>query len=154
MMFSLGNSRTRLHRRARGVLGILLAVGLLGVLPATSQADAYGWAYWTATWTGGIKVIPAGQLFHAIQGSNGFVTTHGANYIAGGSLCNTSVRWRWGVVKTKHAEAWWSYTRGGCSAVRAWKYTINRRVPLGVACAELWKDNRTVKVVTQCHTVH
>jgi len=33
-------------RAMRGLIGILLAAGLLGAAPAASQANAYGYQYW------------------------------------------------------------------------------------------------------------
>ncbi len=148
--FSGKPAEPSLRKRAmRGLIGILLAAGLLGAAPAASQANAYGYQYWAAAWTGGIKIIPSGQLFHGIEGNGRFITADGANYITGGALCDTAVRFTYG-----YGKQWvWSHTRWGCSPVRAWKYAMNRTVPYGHACAELYANNRHRYITKQCHLV-
>lgn len=136
-------------RVTRGLLGILLAAGLLGVMPAASHASAYGYQYWAAEWTGGIKVLPAGQLFHAIEGKSDYIRKHGGNYLAVGNLCDTALKFTYGYGQ----QSWWSDTRWGCSRAQGWKYAVYRRVPTGTACAELWAQNRRHFIAKQCHRV-
>jgi len=140
---------TRRRGVLRGLVGVVLAAGLLGAVPAASQASAYGYQYWAAQWTGGIKVLPAGQLFHAIEGAGDHIRVQGGNYLAGGQLCDTGLKFTYGNGSTSSR----SHVRRGCSRAQQWKYTMNKRVPVGKACAELWAENWRQHVATQCHRV-
>lgn len=145
------------HKKSRRVGRQLTAVGAAlamgAVVPATSQADAYGVQYWApfSVNLGGQTIgIPSGQLAHLIQGSGTFVTTDGANFGSAANVCDSSMRFTYG----NGAQRINGNVHWGCSKVGQWKYTLNRNVPRGDACAELWGKNWWVRIAQQCHYVH
>jgi len=133
---------------ARALLFAVLALATLAVLPAKSQASAYGYQYWgTFMWKD--IPIPKGQLVHAIEGDGRHIDRQGANYISYGNLCDTSLKFTYGY----GSHFWKTPIKRGCRPVRAWKYKFDWTVPRGKACAELWMDGWRRKVTKQCHFV-
>lgn len=128
------------------VLTVLLAV------PGVTHASAYGIQYWTkfnVTISGNTIGVPAGQLAHLIEGKGLYITTDGANFASAANLCDTSMRFTYGNGSQKiDGNVHW-----GCSKVGQWKYALNRNMPRGDACAELWAKNWQILVARQCHYV-
>ena len=114
-----------------------------------AEARAYGIEYFGVREVGGYK-IPSGQLAHLIEGKGFRIDTDGANFGVAGNLCEPSVRFTYG----NGAVRVDGNVHRGCSAVGQWKYSMNRNVPRGSACAELWAQNWTRFVAKQCHYVH
>lgn len=125
------------------------AVAALLAVPLQSFAGASGYQYWGGFTFEGVY-IPGGQLFHRIEGKGRHVDVDGANFGAGGNLCDSSVRFTYGN-GARHVDG---NVHKGCSHVGQWKYRMNLNVPGGQACAELWTQNWRKMVTKQCHYVH
>lgn len=139
-------------RGRRWFLALALALATLAVVPAvvpaTSHASAGGYEYWGAfVW----KDIPIakGQLYHYISGKGQHISWEAANFGSVGNLCDTSVKFTWGY----GAQSYAGNIHTGCSHVGQWKYSFNRNVPRGSACAELWMHGWRKMVARQCHFV-
>lgn len=136
------------------LLAAVMLMAVLGMLPATSHASAYGVSYWSGfnVNIGGQTVkIPGGQLAHMISGSGYYIKWDGANFASAGNLCDSSMRFTYGygAYYLKGNVHW------GCSHVGQWKYYLNNwKAPRGSACAELWAKNWRVRIARQCHYVH
>ncbi len=129
-----------------------LVIAALTALPATSYASAYGIQYWGAFTVniGGQAVgVPSGQLAHWISGNGLYVSWDGANFVSAGCLGDPSMRFTYGYGASRlNGSVHW-----GCSHVGQWKYTLNRNMPRGSACAELWEHDWRILVARQCHFV-
>lgn len=145
MSRSLTHARIRVRHFA---LGGVLALALALVVPASSQASAYGIQYFGTRTIAGYT-IPGGQLAHYISGSGQFVSWDGANFASAGNLCDSSIEFTYGygswVLK--------SSVHRGCSHVGQWKYSLNWHAPRGSACARLYVDDWRHYVTQQCHFV-
>jgi hypothetical protein len=134
------------------LLLVAIVIAALTALPATSYASAYGIQYWGgfAVNIGGQTVrIPAGQLAHYISGKGLYVSWDGANFASVGNICDSSMRFTYGYGKLRlNGGMHW-----GCSHVGQWQYAINRNMPRGSACAELWAHDWRILVARQCHFV-
>lgn len=133
------------------LMGVML-VSALALWPQSSHASAYGIQYFSgfAANIGGQTIrIPAGQLAHWISGNGLFVSWDGANFASAGCIGDPSMRFTYGygAVRINGSVHW------GCSHVGQWKYTINRNMPRGSACAELWAHDWRILVARQCHFV-
>lgn len=139
--------------RVRAALALAAAALLLAVLPATSHATARGVQYWNpfSVSIGGQTVgIPSGQLVHEINGKGYRVNWDGANFASGANICDPSMKFTYGNGALYiNGNVHW-----GCSRVGQWKYHLNRDMPRGDACAELWSKNWRVRVARQCHYIH
>jgi hypothetical protein len=136
----------------KSLVVVAIVIAALTALPATSYASAYGIQYWGgfAVNVGGQTVrIPAGQLAHWISGKGLYVSWDGANFASVGNICDSSMRFTYGYGKLRLNGGMHS----GCSHVGQWKYTINRNMPRGSACAELWAHDWRILVARQCHFV-
>lgn len=144
--------RNPLARRRNRVLALVFALAAMALvpaaMPATSEASACGYQYWGSFVFRDIP-IPKGQLTHCINGSGLHVNWDGANFASGGNLCDSSMRFTYGY-GAQHVDG---NVHWGCSHVGQWKYSINRNVPRGTACAELWIYNWQKMVTRQCHFV-
>ena len=137
----------------KGSLAALAASAALAVVPATAGATAVGYQYWggfTANIGGQSVGIPAGQLTHIIRGSGYHVDWDGANFGSAGNLCDPSMRFTYGN-GSQHIDG---NVHWGCSHVGQWKYSIDRDMPRGDACAELWVKNWRRMITRQCHYIH
>jgi hypothetical protein len=139
------------------VIAVLALTALIAVsgtsYAATSRPEsAYGIQYW-----GGFHVniggqtigIPAGQLAHWISGDGYYVSWDAANFASVGNICDSAMRFTYGYGALRLNGG----LHKGCSHVGQWKYTLDRRVPGGSACAELWADDWRILVARQCHFV-
>jgi hypothetical protein len=143
-----------MSRRAHRVMATVAACGLLAaVVPAATQASAYGIQYWGA-FTVNIKGqsigIPSGQLAHWISGKGLHITWDGANFASVANICDPSMKFTYGNGRYYiNGNVHW-----GCSHVGQWKYTLNWNAPRGSACAELWAHDWRIRVARQCHYVY
>jgi len=146
-------NRSERRKAIARLLGSGGAVLALMALPATSQASAYGIQYWSphsVNIKGQSVPIPSGQLAHMIEGHGDHVDWDGANFVSAANLCDSSMRFTYGN-GSQHFDGG---LHSGCSHVGQWKYNMNREVPRGSACAELWAHNWRILVARQCHYVH
>jgi hypothetical protein len=133
-------------------LSALVALSGTSYAATANPATAVGYAYW-----GGFHVnlsgqsirIPQGQLTHVIDGNNYYVSWDSASFLAAGNLCNTSVRFTYGN-GAQHIDG---RIYQGCHAAEGWKYILNRKMPGGSACVELYAQNWRVRLTTQCHNI-
>ena len=153
-MQAIGDIRTEnpFARKRTRVLALLVALAAMALvpamMPATSQASACGYQYWGSFVFRDIP-IPKGQLTHCINGSGQHVNWDGANFASVGNLCDSSMKFTYGYgSQSISGNVHW-----GCSHVGQWKYALNRDVPRGQACAELWIFNWQKMVTKQCHFV-
>ncbi len=136
----------------RSMLAVLLATAALAALPAASQASAYGLQFWGGfdfNIFGQTVRVPSGELYHEISGRGQHVSWDGAGFIAVGNLCDSSIRFSYGY----HTQSFNSSVHWGCSHVGVWKYTLNRNVRRGTACAALWIYDWRRYITEQCHFV-
>jgi hypothetical protein len=139
----------------RQLVALALALAALGIAPAASQATAVGYQYWAPVSFHGIQ-IPGGQLTHIINGKGLHVNWDGANFVSGGNLCDSSMKFTYGGGKLQWTGSpAHSNVHRGCSHVGQWKYWWNGwKAPRGKACAELWSENWKHYVTKQCHYIH
>jgi hypothetical protein len=94
--------------------------------------------------------IPKGQLAHLIKGKGYYIEWDAANFGTYPNICDSSMRFTYGNGSQRiDGNVHW-----GCSPIGQWKYALNRNVPRGDACAELWAKNWRVRVARQCHYVY
>jgi hypothetical protein len=145
-------TRNPLARKRTRLLALVLALAAIALvpaaMPATSQASACGYEYWGAFVFRGVPMAK-GQLTHCIRGNGRHVEWDGANFAAAGNLCDSSMKFTYG----NGSESISGNVHEGCSHVGQWKYALNRDVPRGKACAELWISNWERLVAKQCHNV-
>jgi hypothetical protein len=158
-MLAAGSGRRPRIRRdggrgSRQLLALALAMALLGIAPAASQASATGFQAWGAgTFEG--HPYAKGVLEHQIQGHGLHVDYDQAAFTAVGTLCDTSMKFTYAYGKFEytgspaHSNVHW-----GCSKVGNWKYSWNRDLPRGKACAELWAENWRHFITKQCHFIY
>jgi hypothetical protein len=141
-----------MSKRIRTRLAVAAAaIGMsAAVVPAPAQASAGGYQYWGAT-PFALKgvTIPSGQLYHYISGSGLRINWEAANFASAGNLCDSAVKFTYGY----GSQYFWSNTSYGCTRAHQWKYTLNRTVPRGKACAELWVYGGRKYLTKQCHFV-
>lgn len=138
------------------IAATLMAITGLAATPLVSLATAVGYEDWggfTANISAGsvgIPVkIPAGRLTHVIEGKGYHVNWDGANFVSAGNICDASMSFTYGYGKVRYNGD----INRGCSIKGQWKYKIDRDVPRGDACAELWAKERRVLVARQCHYI-
>jgi hypothetical protein len=154
-MQAIGDIRTEnpFARKRTRVLALIVAMAAMALVPAmmhpaTSEASACGYQYWGSFVFRDIP-IPKGQLTHCINGSGQHVNWDGANFASAGNLCDSSMKFTYGY----GSQSISGNVHAGCSHVGQWKYSLNRNVPRGQACAELWIYNWQKLVTKQCHFV-
>lgn len=136
----------------RSILALPLAIAVLAVAPGASQASAYGIEYWGGfdfNIFGQTVRVPGGQLAHTISGQGQYVSWDAANFLSVGNVCDSSIRFSYGY----HTRWFNSSVHWGCSHVGAWKYSLRRNEPRGIACAALWIYDWRHYVTEQCHFV-
>jgi hypothetical protein len=129
-----------------------LAIAVLAVAPAASQASAVGFAFWGGfdfNLLGQTIRVPAGTLDHDISGNGLYVSWDEADALAAGNLCDASIRFSYGY----HTRVINSVVRWGCRHALDWKIFLNRNMPRGSACAALWIEDWRQYVTEQCHFV-
>lgn len=133
----------------RGGCALISALAALAIAPAAGQASALGYEAWSAfTWNG--ISFPGGVITHEISGDGNHVSWDGANFVAAGTLCDSSMRFTYGG-GTYEVRGGIHY---GCSHVGQWKYSLNWNAPTGKACAELWAERWAKYIDKQCHYIH
>jgi hypothetical protein len=141
-------------RLRRTLLTAALAAGAVtAIVPATSSANAIGYAYWGgfSASPGGITIrVPAGQLSHTLLGSGTWVSADRATAASVAPLCDPSIVFTYG----NGAMTINGGTIYGCSPGGTFTGAVNRAVPRGNACATLYVKRGTVRVAQQCHYVH
>jgi len=152
-MFMFKKNLAKILVVAALTLSALIAVSTTSYAATSSPESAYGIQYWGGFHVnvGGQSIgIPAGQLAHWISGDGYYVSWDGANFASAADICDTSMRFTYGNGS--------QYINGGihqgCSHVGQWKYTLNRNVPGGSACAALYADDWRILVARQCHFVY
>jgi hypothetical protein len=146
---SVGVRRSmRWFRRA-----LLAATAALAIVPAVSNASAYGVQFWggfNATVFGQTIRVPAGALFHLIEGRGLYVSGDGATFDSAGSICDWSMRFSYGYhTQVYNTRVHWGCAHSGTSAIAP-----RRRVRRGTACAALWIEGWRRYVTEQCHFVY
>jgi hypothetical protein len=149
-------------KKAKTLAAIALVLTIVGATPTTTlAAQTTGTTYWSAfsySYKGLAIPIPKGQLVHIINASQDYVMWDGADFASAAPLCETMMVFTYGNgTKTITGDL-----HKGCSLGGVWKYALNKKMPEGKACAELWVNAtyganvaKGAKMVTkQCHTIH
>ena len=132
---------------------LLVASAVLAIAPAASNANAYGVQFWggfNVTVFGETVRIPAGALWHLIEGNGLYVSGDGASFNSVGSLCDWSMRFSYAYhTQVYNTGVHWGCAHGGTDAI-APRHDVGR----GTACAALWIYDWRRYVTEQCHFVY
>jgi hypothetical protein len=135
----------------------LIALGGIAFTATASLADAFGVERWGSYSIPiprvGTVDVPAGTLYHRIEGDGYYIDHEEAGFASIGNLCDASVRFTYGVHYSNPTASNGAIHRG-CSHAGKWEYwPRGKKFPRGWACAELWINAWKGKVAAQCHFI-
>jgi hypothetical protein len=149
-------------KKAKILTAIALVLTIIGATPATTSAavtnGVVAWSAFSYSKLGVSLPIPKGEMAHSINASRDYVMWDAASFVAAGHLCETRMVFTYGNGTMKIP----GHLHEGCSLGGAWKYALNKKMPIGQACAELWVNatygadvTKGAKMVAkQCHSIH